>query len=41
MLFRSVEPRLEAQAQAAGIAGFLMKPMAPRALVESIRRLCR
>ncbi len=35
-----VAPDLEAQAEAAGIAGFLMKPMTPGALVERIRVLC-
>jgi len=35
-----VEPDLEAQAEAAGVAGFLMKPMTPGALVERIRGLC-
>lgn len=35
-----VAPELEAEAQAAGIAGFLMKPMTPGTLIENIRRLC-
>lgn len=35
-----VAPELEAEARAAGIAGFLMKPMTPGTLIESIRRLC-
>jgi len=35
-----VAPDLEAQARAAGIAGFLMKPMSPRSLVDSIRQFC-
>ncbi|MFO7595947.1 MAG: response regulator, partial [Desulfocurvibacter africanus] len=36
-----VEPRLEQQASAAGIAGFVMKPMTPRSLVDIVRRYCR
>jgi signal transduction histidine kinase len=36
-----VEPALETQAHAAGVAGFLMKPLTPRILVESVRKLCR
>ena len=36
-----VEPRLEQRAGAAGIAGFLRKPMTPRVLVENVRRHCR
>jgi signal transduction histidine kinase/CheY-like chemotaxis protein len=36
-----VEPKLEMQAHATGIAGFLMKPMSPRALLENVRRHCR
>ncbi len=35
-----VGPNLEGEAAAAGIAGFLMKPMTPGRLVENIRRLC-
>ncbi len=35
-----VAPELEAEAQAAGIAGFLMKPMTPGTLIENIHRLC-
>lgn len=35
-----VGPNLEVEAAAAGIAGFLMKPMTPGKLLESIRRLC-
>jgi signal transduction histidine kinase/CheY-like chemotaxis protein len=35
-----VEPMLEAQAQESGVAGFLMKPMSPRQLVENVRRFC-
>jgi signal transduction histidine kinase/ActR/RegA family two-component response regulator len=34
-----VEPDLESRAREAGIMGFLMKPMSPRALVDTIRRL--
>ncbi|QLA14671.1 hybrid sensor histidine kinase/response regulator [Desulfolutivibrio sulfoxidireducens] len=34
-----VEPHLEAEAGRAGIAGFLVKPMSPRTLVDNIRRL--
>jgi len=36
-----VEPDLEERAQKAGVAGFLMKPMTPRTLVENIQRLRR
>jgi signal transduction histidine kinase len=36
-----VDPTLEKQAKAVGIAGFLMKPMSPRSLVENVRRNCR
>ena len=36
-----VEPDLEIQAKKAGVAGFLMKPMTPRTLVENIQRLRR
>jgi len=35
-----VEPRLEAQAREAGVAGFVMKPMSPRMLVENINKYC-
>ncbi|NCC25122.1 MAG: PAS domain-containing hybrid sensor histidine kinase/response regulator [Deltaproteobacteria bacterium] len=35
-----VEPKLEAQASGAGVAGFVMKPMSPRVLVEKIRQFC-
>jgi len=35
-----VEPKLEAQASEAGVAGFVMKPMSPRMLVENVRKFC-
>ncbi len=35
-----VSPSLEQDASEAGIAGFLMKPMSPARLIESIHRLC-
>ncbi len=35
-----VEPNLEAQARDAGVAGFIMKPMTPRVLVENVRKYC-
>jgi signal transduction histidine kinase/CheY-like chemotaxis protein len=35
-----VEPQLEAQATGAGVAGFVMKPMSPRVLVENVRKYC-
>jgi len=35
-----VEPRLEAQAAEAGVAGFVRKPMSPRMLVENVRKFC-
>jgi signal transduction histidine kinase/ActR/RegA family two-component response regulator len=34
-----VEPHLEMKAREAGVRGFLMKPMSPRALVDNIRRV--
>lgn len=36
-----VEPSLEVQARDLGVAGFVMKPMSPRVLVENIRQYCR
>lgn len=36
-----VEPELEQQARAAGIAGFAMKPMTPRTLVKKVGQYCR
>lgn len=36
-----VEPNLEAQAMKAGVAGFVMKPMSPRVLVENVNKYCR
>jgi len=35
-----VEPRLESQAAEAGVAGFVMKPMSPRILVENVNKYC-
>ncbi|OIQ51414.1 Blue-light-activated protein [Pseudodesulfovibrio hydrargyri] len=35
-----VEPQLEAQARRAGVAGFIMKPMSPRVLVENVNKFC-
>jgi len=35
-----VEPSLEAQARDMGVAGFVMKPMSPRVLVENVRLYC-
>lgn len=35
-----VEPELEEQALAAGIREFIMKPMTPRALVETVKKYC-
>ena len=35
-----VEPRLEAQAREAGVAGFVLKPMSPRMLVENVGKYC-
>ncbi|MEF2229606.1 MAG: ATP-binding protein [Pseudodesulfovibrio sp.] len=35
-----VEPKLESQASEAGVAGFVMKPMSPRLLVENVRKYC-
>lgn len=36
-----VEPELEKQARAEGIAGFALKPMTPHALVKMVQRHCR
>lgn len=36
-----VEPLLEKQAFAQGIAGFAMKPMSPYTLVETVKKYCR
>ncbi|WP_235731734.1 hybrid sensor histidine kinase/response regulator [Fundidesulfovibrio putealis] len=36
-----IEPALEKLANKPGIAGFVLKPMTPRALVENVRRHCR
>lgn len=36
-----VEPDLEEQALAAGIREFVMKPMTPRALIETVKRYCQ
>jgi signal transduction histidine kinase len=35
-----VEPKLESQAEKAGVSGFIMKPMSPRILVENINKYC-
>ncbi|WP_319583984.1 ATP-binding protein [uncultured Pseudodesulfovibrio sp.] len=35
-----VEPQLEAQANRTGVAGFIMKPMSPRTLVENVNKFC-
>jgi len=35
-----VESHLEAQAEKAGVAGFVMKPMSPRVLVENVNKYC-
>ena len=35
-----VEPRLESQARDAGVAGFVLKPMSPRMLVENVGKYC-
>ena len=35
-----VEPKLESQAHEAGVAGFVMKPMSPRVLVENVNKYC-
>lgn len=35
-----VEPMLESQAEEAGVAGFVMKPMSPRVLVENVNKYC-
>jgi len=36
-----VEPELEKQARAEGVAGFALKPMTPHSLVEMVQRYCR
>ena len=36
-----VEPELEQQARAEGIAGFAMKPMTPQSLVRMVQQYCR
>ncbi|WP_460031100.1 ATP-binding protein [Megalodesulfovibrio paquesii] len=36
-----VEPDLERRAAAAGVVGFLMKPMTPRTLIDCVTRHCR
>lgn len=35
-----VEPKLESQAKKTGVAGFMMKPMSPRVLVETVNTYC-
>jgi FixJ family two-component response regulator len=35
-----VEAKLEAQARRTGVAGFIMKPMSPRTLVENVNKFC-
>ncbi|WP_461210685.1 hybrid sensor histidine kinase/response regulator [Desulfocurvus sp. DL9XJH121] len=36
-----VKPSLQARAEEAGVAGFLMKPTSPKSLVENVLRYCR